>query len=236
MQVSGSGESGGTAGGRGTQGGRQEWSTMVVRSGGAAGPLPALGFARAAPPPKTAWGRGGRRGLRALAHGWRRCAGWVSRRCRSAVREGGLPEVPAAGFNRRMAADRWKFRRRIAPLRSRLREGCAPGGPGRRRRVRGCRGSARMRGAAGGPARLATAVSLPTARAARFGAPAPNTPQTRSSNAVEAGGNERAGPEARGRLFRSTVRPRGRRNDQLCWWARPDCTSRCRAVLPGTAM
>src|SRR5688572_26326544 len=39
-------------------------------------------------------------------------------------------------------------------------------------------------GAAAGPAPLGTAVSCPTARAARFGAPAPNTPESRGSNDV----------------------------------------------------
>jgi hypothetical protein len=42
-------------------------NTSACRS--PAGPLPARGFARAAPPPKTAWGRGGRRGLRPIVRG-----------------------------------------------------------------------------------------------------------------------------------------------------------------------
>jgi hypothetical protein len=50
------------------------------------------------------------------------------------------------------------------------REGCAPGGPGRRRH-RGYRGG-------GGPARLGTVVSCPTARAARPGAQRRDTPRT----------------------------------------------------------
>src|SRR3954468_13136583 len=42
----------------------------------------------------------------------------------------------------------------------------------------------------GGPGRLATVVSLPTARAARFGASAPNTPEYGSTKVREYGSTE----------------------------------------------
>ena len=59
-----------------------------------------------------------------------------------------------------------------------MREGCAPGGPGRRRawRMRKDRAE-RLRG--GGPARLGTVVPCPTARAARPGAQRRDTPSPR---------------------------------------------------------
>ena len=63
-----------------------------------------------------------------------------------------------------------------------MREGCAPGGPGARRTARAIVSAETTLGrAAVGPARLATVVSLPTARAARFGVSAPNTPKRRGS-------------------------------------------------------
>src|SRR3954471_4662483 len=52
-----------------------------------------------------------------------------------------------------------------------------------------------------GPAPLATAVSLPTARAARLGASAPNTPETRSSKPfVRAGRRNSTGFREKTRL------------------------------------
>jgi hypothetical protein len=58
-----------------------------------------------------------------------------------------------------------------------LREGCAPEGPGHRRAASMVRNRHRgLRG--GGPARLATVVSLPTARAARPGAQRRDTPNS----------------------------------------------------------
>jgi len=55
------------------------------------------------------------------------------------------------------------------------REGCAPGGPGRRR-ARDRPGNDAKPGRGGGPARLGTVVSCPTARAARPGAKRRDTP------------------------------------------------------------
>src|SRR5215213_10878297 len=61
---------------------------------------------------------------------------------------------------------------------SELREGCAPGGPGTRRPARAVDFDEKKPGrAAVGPARLATVVSLPTARAARPGAQRRDTPE-----------------------------------------------------------
>jgi len=84
-----------------------------------------------------------------------------------------------------------------------MREECAPGGPGRRRRAaRGLRGGEMAGRAAAGPAPLGTVVSCPTARAARFGTPAPNTPKPRRTP-TNRGRQERSsgGPDLRSAPF-----------------------------------
>jgi hypothetical protein len=113
-----------------------------------------------------------------------------------AVREGGLPDVPAAGFNPpwgppwggnppwgtavgiRHRHDppsphhrnpRWLPRPLIRPENGALREGCAPGGPGRRRACRdaedaGRRVARRWRGAVGNSGIVAYRARSPVAR------------------------------------------------------------------------
>jgi len=154
-------------------------------------------------------GRGGAPSPRSVRVGETRSGehrrGWVGS-WRRAVREGGLPEVPATGFNPPRPGARnelgsaqmlawesakadfgplsprfqppgrwWPNERCVRDARPEGRDAAARA-PGRRDRADGGRG--------GGPARLATVVSLPTARAARPGAQRRDTPRSRGS-AVE---------------------------------------------------